>query len=165
MYAAIVPANQTANLLLIMPLPLQLSVEQRQTVSKLSGSFSGSLNIPIHWAGNFQVPKLHSSFFKPIISNAALFWTKQLLHVVPLEIAFTQAGSTFISPCKLCVYSWDIVGVKVVSPFHHVYHTTLQKRITQWTFLGHCRTEKNLQSAIYCFWNQILSALPIWMHQ
>ena len=38
MYAAIVPANQTATLLLVMPLPLQLSVEQIQIVSKLSGT-------------------------------------------------------------------------------------------------------------------------------
>ena len=50
---------------------------------------------------------------------------------------------------KLCVYRWDIVGVKVVSA---VYHTTLRKELRNERFLSLCRTEKKiLQSAIYCF--------------
>ena len=50
---------------------------------------------------------------------------------------------------KLCVYRWDIVGVKVVSA---IYHTTLRKELRNERFLSLCRTEKKiLQSAIYCF--------------
>ena len=51
-----------------------------------------------------------------------------------------------LSKLKLCVYRWDIVGVKVVSA---VYHTTLRKELRNERFLSLCRTEKKICSLLF----------------